>query len=205
MSCTPIALNYPDICFAKGADTMSVKPDIVNKEELEKLIDCLDLDKEKRQNERIKARWLQYVILWDSRASDARRKYFALRSAVIIAGALIPALVGLRELSALGNQAWFFSVLSILASLVVAICAGIEGLFAYGEIWHAKRAATEFILIEGFRFFNLAGDYNRRDKTHKDLYPRFAHRVEDMIEREIKDCFVALKAIREEEQEKSTG
>jgi hypothetical protein len=42
------------------------KPILVNEEELEGLIDKLDL-KDKKKNEYLKARWLNYVSWWDSR------------------------------------------------------------------------------------------------------------------------------------------
>jgi hypothetical protein len=171
---------------------MNKKPILVNEEELRTLIDGLDL-KDKQKNEYLKARWLNYVLWWDSRAADARWKYFAIRSSVVIAGALIPALVGLRELNVWGGLSWIFAVASIAASLVVAICAGIESLFGFGEIWREKRAAAELIKIEGFRFFQLTGDYNQKGKTHADLYPRFAAKVEDIIAGEIKDYVIAVK------------
>ena len=171
---------------------MSNSPILVNEEELLALIDKLDL-KDKKKNEYLKARWLNYVLWWDSRASGARWRYYALRSAVVIASALIPALVGLRELQVLGNRAWVFSVASVVASLVVAICAGLESLFGFGDIWREKRAAAELIKIEGFRFFQLTGDYHQSRKSHADLYPKFAARVEEIIEREIKDYVVTVK------------
>jgi len=76
-------------------------------------------------NEYLDARWVKYIEWWDWRSNDAKRKYRALRIAVIAAGALIPALVGLRELNVWGKYAWVFAVTSILASLIVAICAGL--------------------------------------------------------------------------------
>ena len=106
---------------------------------------------------------------------------------------MLPALVGLRELNVWGAWGWLFSVATIVASLVVAICAGIESLYAYGDIWREKRAAAELIKIEGFRFFQLTGDYHVADKKHADLYPMFAERVEEIIAGEIKDYFIAVK------------
>ena len=76
---------------------------------------------------------------------------------------------------------------------VTAISAGLESLFGFGDIWREKRAAAELIKIEGFRFFQLTGDYNQAGKSHADLYPTFAARVEDMIEREIRDYIVTVK------------
>jgi hypothetical protein len=166
---------------------------LVNEEELKSLIDGLELN-DKKRNEYLRARWLNYVLWWDARAAEAKCKYFALRGAVVVAGALVPALIGLRELNVWGEDAWVFAVLAILASLVVAICTGIESLFGFGNIWREKRAAAELIKIEGFRFFQLTGGYDQGDKTHADLYATFAAKVEDMIEREIKDYVVAVKS-----------
>jgi hypothetical protein len=178
--------------------TMTEVPRLIERDELKKIIDGLCLDEEKKHNEYIKARWLKYVLWWDYRSRDASRKYHLLRGTVIIAGALLPALVGLRELSVFSQWNWLFSIAAIIASLVVAICAGIESLFEYGQVWREKRAAGEQIKIEGFRFFQLTGDYNHPPKTHADLYPLFAARVEEMIEREIKDYFIAVKPVKEE-------
>ncbi len=47
---------------------MTKKRVLVNEEELRTLIDGLDL-KDKQKNEYLKARWLNYVLWWDSRAT----------------------------------------------------------------------------------------------------------------------------------------
>ena len=173
-----------------GGSNMSKKPVLVDLEKLRALIAGLDLG-DAQWNEYIEARWLTYVAWWDARAANAKRKYFALRSAVVIAGALIPALVGLRELKVWGEHAWVFAVASILASLVVAICAGVENLFSFGDIWREKRAAAELIKSEGFSFLQMTGDY--KDYTaHKDALKRFAANVEHLIRNEIKDYIVAV-------------
>lgn len=173
---------------------MNEKPVLVDADELNKLIDGLELEAEQKQ--RLKARWLNYVVWWDSRARRARRKYFTLRSTVVVGGALIPALVGLRELRMVwGNRDWVFAVASIAASLLVAACAGVDQLFRFGDIWREKRAAAELIKIEGFRFFQLAGPY--RMMTHETAYSLFAEKVEDLIEREIKDYIVAVAPDKE--------
>ena len=144
-----------------------------------------------KRNEYVNARWLKYVEWWDDRAAVAKRKYFALRIAVVISGALIPALVGLRELHVWGDRAWIFAVASIIASLVVAICAGVEGLFGFGDIWREKRAAAELIKSEGFSFLQLTGDY-KDFKSHADAFQRFAANVEGLIRSEIKEYIVAV-------------
>ena len=158
---------------------------------LRRLVETLDL-KDPARREYLEARWLKYVEWWDSRAWNAKWRYFTLRSAVVIGGALIPALVGLRELNVWARHAWIFSLASIVASLVVAICAGLESLFGFGDIWREKRKAAELIKSEGFRFFQLIGDYSQPDKTHADLYPAFAENVERIIQGEIGDYVLAV-------------
>jgi hypothetical protein len=169
---------------------MNKKPVLVDLEKLRALIAGLDLGDQKR-NEYVDARWLNYIEWWDSRASDAKRKYQMLRGAVVIAGALIPALVGLRELQVLSRYGWVFAVASIVASLVVAICAGIESLFSYGDIWREKRAAAELIKSEGFSFLQLTGEYKDYG-SHKLALKQFAANVEQLIRNEIKDYIVAV-------------
>ena len=112
---------------------MKNPPQLVDPEQLKSLINGVALSDQKL-NEYIDARWLKYVEWWDSRARKAKWKYFALRSAVVIGSALIPTRVGLRELTQFADVAGMFSVASILISLVVAIWAGLESLFGFGEI-----------------------------------------------------------------------
>ena len=162
----------------------------VDPEKLRELIGKLDLG-DAQLNKHIDARWIQYIEWWDSRSRNAKRKYHALRAAVIIAGALVPALVGLRELNVWGKFGWLFAVASILTSLIVAVCAGLETLYGYGNIWREKRAALEFLQSEGFSFLGLTGAYEGF-KTHKDAYKRFAGNVEQLIRSEIKDYFTAV-------------
>jgi hypothetical protein len=175
---------------AEGIKHMSKKPVLVDLAKLRAITAGLDLG-DPKLNEYIDARWLNYVEWWDSRASNAKRKYQALRSAVVIAGALIPALVGLRELQVVSEYSWIFAVASIVASLVVAICAGLESLFNFGDIWREKRAAAELIKSEGFSFFQLSGSY-APFKTHKAAYKLFAQNVDELIRSEIKDYILAV-------------
>jgi len=161
------------------------EPVLVDLKALRALINGLDL-KDQKLKDYIDARWLKYIEWWDWRSRDAKTKYQALRAAVVIGGALIPALVGLRELNVWGNYNWVFAVASIVASLVVAICAGIEALYNYGDIWREKRGAAELIKSEGFSFIQLAGEY-RHYSSHDTAFKLFATNVERLIRSEIKD------------------
>jgi len=165
-------------------------PKLVDLEQLKTLMSGVNLS-DAKANEYINARWLKYVEWWDWRSRESKRKYQALKTAVIVGSALIPALVGLRELKQFGEYAWIFSVASILASLVVAICASLESLFGFGEIWREKRMSAELIKSEGFSFLQLSGVY-APFTTHQDAYKLFAQNVEDPIRHEIKDYVVAV-------------
>ena len=171
---------------------MSNSGNLVDLEEMRRLVDDLDLS-DLHRNEYMNARWLKYVEWWDLRARGATRKYYAISIATVVGSALIPALVGLRELNVWGGQVWLFSVASIVASLTVAIGTGLEGIFGFGRIWREKRAAAELIKCEGFRFLQLTGDYNRAGKKHADLFAIFAENVEAIIQTEIKDYIIATK------------
>ncbi len=170
---------------------MKKKPILVDLQRLRTLIRELDLGQDKKLNEYIDARWINYIEWWDSRSSVAKRKYHTLRAAVVIAGALIPALVGLRELNVWGERAWVFAVAAIFASLVVAICAGLESLYSFGTVWREKRAAAELIKSEGFSFLQLTGEYQNFG-SHKEAFKQFAGNVERLIRSEIKDYILAV-------------
>lgn len=163
---------------------------LVDVGKLRELLKKLELGDPQR-NAHLEARWLQYVDWWDSRASKAKSKYLGLRGTVVVGGALIPALVGLREMAALAPYAAWFAVASIVVSLLIAICAGLDSLFGYGDIWREKRIAAEMIKSEGFSFLELTGKY-ATFKTHKDAYQAFASNVEDLILKEIKEYIVAV-------------
>jgi hypothetical protein len=84
---------------------------------------------------------------------------------------------------------------------VVAICAGVESLFSFGDIWREKRAAAELIKSEGFSFLQLTGDYKEFETT-ADAFQRFAANVEGLIRGEIKEYIVAVSAKPESSKEK---
>jgi len=166
------------------------EPVLVDLERLRGLITGLELG-DKKLNDCLDARWINYIEWWDSRSRDAKWWHQRLRAAVVIAGALVPALIGLRELSAGRKYSWMFALGSIIASLVVARCAGIESLYNYGAIWREKRAAAELIKSEGFSFLQLAGRYSHFG-THAEAFKEFATNVEGLICSEIKDYIVAV-------------
>ena len=67
---------------------------LVDKGELTNVIEQLDL--EPMQKEFIKARWLKYVMWWDTRSKNAKGPYHRLRVTAAIAGVVTAALVGVN-------------------------------------------------------------------------------------------------------------
>lgn len=169
---------------------MSKNIRLVDDAELQDLIEKLNL-RDEQQKAYLKARWLRYVKWSTKRANEAKWKYHTLRCSVMVGGALLPALVRLREMRQLEAHAGKLTVATIVISLMIATAAGVEEIFRFGEIWRDKRVAAELIKCEGFRYFELTGAY--KGLTHKSGYAEFAAAVENLIEHEIKDYFVAAK------------
>jgi uncharacterized protein DUF4231 len=92
---------------------------------------------------------------------------------------------------------------AIVTGLFIAIAAGIEEIFHYGDIWREKRNAAELLKIEGWRYLQLARPY--RQATHKAAYSDFAANVELLIEREIKDYMVVTQPAEKGEIQKLIG
>ena len=166
---------------------MDEKLQIVNVEALRATINQLDLDD--IQKDRLDKRWLHYVRWWDQRARQSKWKYHTLRSVVIIGGATVPALVSLHVTDP--RRTVLVQAATVVISLLVAISAGLEALFGFGEIWREKRAAAEILKVQGWRFFHLIKPY--AGKTHCEAFPDFAEAVETMIEHEVKDYLVAAQ------------
>jgi hypothetical protein len=163
---------------------------LIDDTELAALIEQLDLRDEKKKAY-LKARWFRYVQWWNRRARESKWKYQTLRCIVMIGSALIPALVGLREMRMFEAHTTTFTIATIVVSLLIAISAGAEEIFRFGEIWRDKRIAAELIKGEGFRYFELTGPY--KGMTHESAYVEFTAAVENLIEHEIKDYFVAVR------------
>jgi len=123
---------------------MSNRPVLVDLAKYHELIEGLELEDRKR-NEYLIARWLKYVEWWDVQAGRAKWKYHALRGAVVVGGALIPALVALRDSKLPAGADSAVAIGAIVVSLVIAICAGLESLYGFGEVWREKRSAAEVL------------------------------------------------------------
>jgi hypothetical protein len=179
---------------------MTIAIPLVDIEALKAEINKLqDLDDEQKHS--LENRWLHMVRYWDQRSRKSRRKYFVYRTIVLIGGVLIPTLVSLQTSNLVADKyKGLIQFAAIVTGLLIAIAAGVEEIFHYGEVWREKRKAAELLKIEGWRYFQLAGPY--RKATHKVAYPDFAANVEVMIEREIKDYMVVTQPVEKGDVQK---
>jgi hypothetical protein len=152
-------------------------PTRLNPDELRRAFAGLDLKDGAKQF--LESVWLHYVDRWDRRARQAKRRYYALRGIVLIGGAATPSLIGFS----LGTGKSVVEWVAWSTGLLVAIAAAFESLLRPGDVWREKRAASELLTIQGWRFFELLGSYE--GKSHKDAFPEFAKTVGRLVEHEI--------------------
>lgn len=84
-------------------------------------------------------------------------------------------------------------------SVVVAVCAAVEGFLRYGERWRHYRQTSEWLKSEGWRYLQLTERYSRL-RTHLDAYPTFARRIESAIAKDV-DSYIAEIAVERETDE----
>lgn len=162
------------------------------------------LELEPTQKKFLETRWLDQVLWMEERANRFRNLYHFLQRVVVIGGVIIPALVSLTALgggcsSLLGiagnNQSITsdeiesnslrgcnagFSIVTLLLSQAVAICAASEQLFKYGERWRHYRRNVELLKSHGWQFIELTGPYapyalQKNHPTQKNTRRHFAH------------------------------
>ena len=146
-----------------------------------RLIDRTNLDEQQRDF--LKLRWLDQLTWMNSKASNAQRMYYRLRLITIVGAVVVPALVALNTLDGwVGTSA---QVATWVMSLVVAVSAAIEGFFQFGQRWRNYRSTAERLKTEGWLFLQLAGPYATATGSHADVYPTFANRVEELIQKDV--------------------
>lgn len=118
---------------------------------------------------------VQDQISWYERKSASSKRWFhRLRTTVIIAGALIPLLVGYAN----GPYEWLKYIAGALGA-VVAISEGILSLRRYRDLWSAYRLAAERLNRERWLYENGALDeYAASDEA---AFRRFVQRAEQIM------------------------
>jgi hypothetical protein len=147
----------------------------------ERLIDDANLDT--RQRDFLELRWLDQVTWMEARAAKAQRFYYRLRLVTIVGAVVVPALVALNTLNGWPGDA--AQIGAWIVSLVVAVSAAVEGFFQFGHRWRNYRSTAERLKTEGWLYLELAGPYAVVDGSHKDAYPTFVSRVEELIQKDV--------------------
>lgn len=133
----------------------------------------------------LRYRWLAYVTWLDR---QARRSYILhrfLRTLIVIGGVLTPALVSLN----LGEDTRTTIMWPTFAvGVVVAVSVALDELFQFGDNWTHYRRIAEMLKSEGWRFFQRSEPY-RRYSSHQEAFPRFADRVEAIVQQEVDTYF----------------
>lgn len=149
------------------------------KDDLSDLIEALDLSD--FQKHALRSRWLDQVLWMEKRAGATRNWYYILRLIAITGGVMVPALVSITFSGGWGEVIRW---VTFFISLSVALSAAIEEFLKFGDRWRSYRRTAELLKVEGWQFFQLSGPYSRRE-SHAHAYPKFATRVEEIIQRDV--------------------
>ncbi|MDH3443607.1 MAG: DUF4231 domain-containing protein [Deltaproteobacteria bacterium] len=125
-------------------------------------------------------------IQWYDRKSASNQRWFRrLRIVEIVAAALIPLLAvypGLDELR----------IVVAFLGLVIAVIAGVLGLFQFQENWTTFRSTSESLKQEKYLFLTKTEPYHQ-----KDPFPLFVQRVEGMMSKERSAWAQNIRAVGE--------
>ena len=163
------------------------------------LVDSLDLSVLQKQF--LRSRWLDQVVWMEGATKRAQRRYYVLRIVSILGGVTVPVLVSL-SLQPSSDAYVYVRGATIVLSLVTAASAALEEFFRFGDRWRHYRQTVEALKTEGWQFLQLAGpSYRGHFPSHGAAYPRFAARVEELIQRDVGVYIAELTREREQEKE----
>lgn len=144
-------------------------------------------------------RWLDQMRWMSGKARAAKKRYYFFRLTAIIGGLLVPALVNVE----LGDM---HKLVITVISLLVAISTAVEEFCRYGEQWQHYRQNSEALRTEGWQFVQLVGNYaSEQFPKHEDAYPKFASRVEEIIQREVGVYVTEVLGKKDKEERKPEG
>ncbi len=159
-------------------------------------IDGLDLSDQ--QKAYLRNRWLDQMIWLSSRSNEARDKYYAVKVTTILAGVLVPVLVG----SDFGDTiSPYLKMTAIALGIIIAASNGLNEFFKYGDRWRNYRSSSEMLKAEWWSFYSLTGRYT--SKLHARVFDKFAEQAENIIRLDLKTYIseVSKEQKPQEEQE----
>ncbi len=132
---------------------------------IDHLTQGLDLDSSQRELFRL--RWFEEAEHYDRLWRRQRLFYRLLRVSVIVGGILVSIFVGVH-----------LRTLSLIAGGLVAITAGLDGFFRFGDRYQVQRTTARRLKAEGMAYIEQRGEY--AGSTHRDSFPAFLNAVEDL-------------------------
>ena len=125
-------------------------------------------------------------IDWYDRKSNANQRWFRwLRIVEIIAAATIPLLVGYVD------SVTELKVVVGVLGLLIAVIAGVLGLYQFQENWTGYRTICEALKQEKYLFSTRTSPYEQDDP-----FPLFVQRVENLISKEHSSWVQYMRADR---------
>jgi len=116
---------------------------------------------------------VDHQIAWYDRKSASNQRWFRqLRIIEIVAAAFIPLLAGYADWDVVKIAVAFLG-------LVIAVIAGVLGLFQFQENWTSYRSTCEALKQEKYFFLTKTEPYNQ-----KDPFLLFVQRVEGLMANE---------------------
>lgn len=128
-------------------------------------------------------RWYGQWKYYDERAEDNKQRYLLLQRIIVIGSVTVPVLISVGPsiqagFESVGDSARLvLDMITIISSLAVAVAAGIERLYKYGEYWSSYRNAAEELMQEKALYDTRSGAYKDSETPFLD----FVKFTEDII------------------------
>lgn len=129
-------------------------------------------------------RWYGQWSYYDQRAEQNKQRYLLLQRIIVIGSVSVPVLISIgpsiqAAFAGTGGEAAraVLDIITIALSLGVAIAAGLEQLYKYGEYWSSYRNAAEELMQEKALFDTLSGPY----KESEHPFMAFVNATEEII------------------------
>jgi hypothetical protein len=142
------------------------------------------------EDEYIKTR-VDGQIDWYNRKSEANQRWFrVLRIVEIVAAASIPLLAGYADTLA--------PIKLVVGSLglLVAVIAGVLGLYQFQELWTGYRTTCEALKQEKYLFITKTEPYDELEP-----FPLFVQRIENLISKEHSSWVQRMHAVGKEKNQ----
>jgi hypothetical protein len=129
-------------------------------------------------------------IEWYNKKSGHNQNWFRrLRIIEIVAAAMIPLLAGYADLDAM-------KIAVAVLGLLIAVIAGVLGLFQFQENWTSYRVTCESLKQEKYLFVTKTEPYHQADS-----FPLFVQRVEALMANEHSAWAQSVRAGKPKSQE----